>query len=142
VAGELRITFEPDPSPADEAFIREQLGLWNVRVTGFDDYAPAYQIVRDESGSIQGGCLAYVWGKWLHVDILWLKDEFRGQGLGTKLMEAAHAIGREKGALGAYLDTFDWQARPFYERLGYELVFMVEGLPAGRNRYYMRKQPL
>lgn len=139
---DLRIAFESDPSPADEAYLREQIGQWNVRVTGLNDYAPAYQVVRDKEGLIHGGCLAYVWGRWLHVDILWLKDELRGQGWGTKLLEAAHAIGREKGALGAYLDTFDWQARPFYERLGYELVFTLEGVPDGHNRYYMRKQPL
>ena len=77
------------------------------------------------------------------MDILWLKDEIRGQGWGTKLMEAAHQVRtREKGALGAFLDTFDWQARPFYERLGYELVFTLEGLPEGHLRYYMRKRPL
>ncbi len=142
MADDLRLVFDPDPTPADVGFVREQLGQWNVRVTGYADYSPAYYFVRDGSGQIQGGILAYVWGKWLHVDILWLKDEIRGQGWGTKLMEAAHQIAREKGALGAFLDTFDWQAQPFYERLGYELVFTLEGVPEGHNRYYMRKQPL
>lgn len=138
----LRLVFDPDPTPADEGYVRDQLGQWNVRVTGFSDYSPAYFFVRNGGGEIQGGILAYVWGKWLHVDILWLKGEIRGQGWGTKLMEAAHQAGREKGVLGAFLDTFDWQARPFYERLGYELVFTLEGVPEGHNRYYMRKQPL
>jgi GNAT superfamily N-acetyltransferase len=142
VADALRLVFEADPAPEDAANVREALGLWNVRVTGFKDYAPAYFFLRDEGGAIKGGVLAYVWGGWLHVDILYLADELRGQGWGTKLMEAAHAIGREKGASGAYLDTFDWQARPFYERLGYELVFEVPGIPEGHTRYYMRKQPL
>jgi GNAT superfamily N-acetyltransferase len=142
VADDLRLSFEPDPTPGDEAYLREQLGLWNVRVTGLDDYAPAYHFLRDSTCTIQGGILAYVWGRWLHVDILWLRDDLRGQGWGTRLIEAAHAIGREQGALGAYLDTFDWQARPFYERLGYEVVFTLEDLPEGHTRYYMRKQPL
>jgi hypothetical protein len=57
------------------------------------------------------------------------------------MLEAAHEAGREKGAEAAFLDTFSWQARPFYERLGYEVVATVE-MPAGFERYYMMKSPL
>jgi GNAT superfamily N-acetyltransferase len=138
----LRLVFDPDPARSDEAALREALGQWNVRVTGFSDYAPAYHFLREADGRIRGGILAYVWGKWLHVDILWLEEELRRQGWGTKLMEAAHAIGREKGAEAAWLDTFSFQARPFYERLGYELVFEVPGFPPGHSRYFMCKRPL
>jgi len=45
-------------------------------------------------------------GKWLHVDVFWLEEDIRRQGWGTKMLEAAHQIGREKGAEAAWLDTF------------------------------------
>jgi ribosomal protein S18 acetylase RimI-like enzyme len=142
MSNDLRLEFEENPAQSDEAFVKEQLGLWNVRVTGFKDYAPAYFFLRDGQNKVHGGLLSYVWGKWLHVDVFWLEEDARRQGWGTKMLEAAHAIGREKGAEAAWLDTFDWQARPFYERLGYEVVFEQQDIPAGHTRYYMCKRPL
>jgi ribosomal protein S18 acetylase RimI-like enzyme len=135
----LRIVAEEDPSPADEALIKEALGKWNIAVTGYSDYHPAYFLVRDDDGAIRGALLAYVWGRWLHVDTLWLEEGLRRKGWGTRLMEAAHEVGREKGAEWAFLDTFSWQARPFYERLGYEVVFEVPEFPPGHSRSFMRK---
>ena len=139
---ELRMTFEPEPSLAEQDYLRSQIGYWNILVTGYDDYAPANHLIRDDTDHICGGILAYVWARWLHVDILWLRDDVRRMGWGTKLLESAHTIGREKGAEAAWLDTFSWQARGFYERFGYEAVFEVLDLPPGHSRIFMRKRPL
>ena len=139
---DLRITFEGEAYSTDEEYVRRRLGLWNIEVTGFTDYAPANFFLRDAENKIRGAILAYVWGRWLHVDVFWLEDDLRRQGWGTKLLEAAHQIGREKGAEAAWLDTFSWQARPFYERFGYEAVFEMKDLPPGHTRTFMRKQPL
>ena len=138
---ELRMTAAPDATLAEEQALRDALGEWNVRVTGYRDYAPVNFFLRDESDAIRGGVLAYVWGRWLHVDTVWIEEVFRGQDWGTRMLEAAHALGREKGAEAAFLDTFSWQARPFYERLGYEMVATV-GMPADHERHYMVKSPL
>jgi hypothetical protein len=39
----------------------------------------------------------------------------------------------------SHLDTFDWQAKEFYEHLGYEVFGILENCPRGHNRYYMKK---
>ena len=137
----LRIIEEPDPSLADEQVVKDALGQWNVGVTGYSDYAPAYFFLRDGSNAVKGAVLAYTWGRMLHVDTFWVSDKLRGQGWGTKLLEAAHEAGRAKGAELAFLDTFCWQARPFYERFGYKVIAEVP-LPPGFSRFYMLKSPL
>lgn len=43
-----------------------------------------------------------------------------------------------RGAALAHLDTFDFQARGFYERAGYE-VFGTLDYPTGVRRFYMCK---
>jgi N-acetylglutamate synthase-like GNAT family acetyltransferase len=129
----------PDITTAEEDAFKEALGTWNMEVTGLRDYAPVNQVLKDEAGTIRGGVLAYVWGKWLHVETVWIEEEFRGQDWGTRLLEAVHLEGKAKGAEAAFLDTFDWQARPFYERFGYEVVATVE-MPAGHERYFMSKR--
>lgn len=142
MSDDLRLSFERDVSPADEDFVKQRLGEFNISVTGHHDYDPAYQVLRDTDGNIRGALLAYVWGKWLHVDTFWIDESLRGQGWGSKMLEAAHRIGREKGAVASWLDTFSWQARPFYERFGYETVFEIGDHPAGHSRYFMQKKPL
>jgi GNAT superfamily N-acetyltransferase len=128
----------PNPTLEEEDGLKERLGAWNMENTGHRDYAPVNFFLRDESGAIRGGVMAYVWARWLHVDTVWIEEEFRGQDWGTRMLEAAHELGREKGAQAAFLDTFSWQARPFYERLGYEVVATV-GMPEGHERHYMVK---
>jgi ribosomal protein S18 acetylase RimI-like enzyme len=142
MAGDLRLAFEADLATSDEAFVKDALGRWNVRVTGFADYAPAYFFLRDGEDHIRGALLSYVWGKWLHVDTFWLEEDCRRQGWGTQMLEAAHKLGRERGAEAAWLDTFSWQARPFYERFGYQAVFEVPDFPPGHSRIFMVKRPL
>lgn len=139
---DLRLEFETDPSTSDEAFVKHELGQWNLRVTGYHDYAPAYFFVRGAENRIRGALLSYVWGKWLHIDIFWLDEDIRRTGWGTRMLEAAHQIGRDKGAQAAWLDTFSWQARPFYERFGYQAVFEVQDFPPGHSRIFMCKRPL
>ena len=45
------------------------------------------------------------------------------------------AIGR--GCTGATLTTFEHQARPFYEKLGYVVFGTLEGYPAGTRQYHL-----
>jgi len=40
---------------------------------------------------------------------------------------------------GAFLDTFSFQARPFYERHGYECFGELRDHPPGHSHYFMRK---
>lgn len=45
-----------------------------------------------------------------------------------------------RGVLRVYLDTLDFQARPFYEREGYVVFGVQEDYPPGHQRFYMRKE--
>ena len=54
-------------------------------------------------------------------------------------MRRAEEIARDRGCVAAVLDTFEFQARPFYERLGYVRFATLEGYPPGYRQYYLRK---
>ena len=60
-------------------------------------------------------------------------------GVRTKLLTAAEDLARARGCVGASLDTFEYQARPFYEKLGYELFGTLDGYPPGYRQFYLRK---
>jgi GNAT superfamily N-acetyltransferase len=89
--------------------------------------------------TILGGATAQVWGTWMFVELLWLDETLRHQKLGSKVMDQIEAEGRRHGARFAYVDTFSFQARPFYESRGYHIFGTLEEFPEGHARYWLRK---
>ena len=85
------------------------------------------------------GLLGQTRWQWLYVAKLWVADAYRGKGLGTRLLERAEEIARSRGCTNALLDTFEYQARPFYEKLGYRLFGTLDGYPPGYRQFYLTK---
>jgi GNAT superfamily N-acetyltransferase len=136
----LTITSEPDASRENRSVLITAVENYNVRTTGDDNYFPVNFLLRDETGAIRGGILADLWGGWLHVQFLWVDESLREQGYGSALIQAAEAEARAKGARSAYVETFSFQAGPFYERHGYRVFGELEDFPPGHRYYFMRKQ--
>jgi len=79
------------------------------------------------------------WG-WFYINLMWVKDEFRGQGYGHRLLMLAEEEARKRGAKNAYLDTFSFQAPDFYKKLGYQDFGELGDFPAGHTRYFLKKE--
>ena len=95
---------------------------------------------RDDSGNMRGGLIGNRQGEWLNIKYLWVSDELRGSGLGSQLMQAAEAEARKQGCRHALVDTFSFQARPFYEKQGYKLEMTLNDfLYPGIQRHYLSK---
>jgi GNAT superfamily N-acetyltransferase len=134
------ITIEPNPSPADIATVQAGLRAFNVAFIGDPAEVPVSIFLRDDSGAVVGGLLGHIRWRWLYVSKLWMKEELRGHGHGSALLDAAEKLARERECIGAYLDTFEYQARPFYEKLGYRLFGTLEGFPPGYRQYFLSKR--
>ena len=96
--------------------------------------------VVSDTGKVLGGIIArmYCWNC-ADVDALWVSEAHRGTGLGKELLMQVEEAARSHGARLIHLDTFDFQARSFYESLGYEVFGVLEDCPAGHKRYYIKK---
>lgn len=134
-----QIAFEPSLEDDARGLIVDSLDNFNMTITGIREFFPVNFVVRGQSGEILGGVLGHVWGSWLQVTLLWVAEEIRGLGYGTQLIESAETVARSQGAIGATLETHSFQARPFYERLGYEVFSTLEGYPVGHAKYYLKK---
>jgi len=84
-----------------------------------------------EDGTIAGGLFAQCSYGWMFVQFLVVPEDGRGQGLGTQLMMRAEAIARAHGCAGIYLSTLAFQARGFYEKLGYTVFGELTEYPKG-----------
>jgi ribosomal protein S18 acetylase RimI-like enzyme len=120
--------------------VREQLDLFNVGTTGVSAYYPVYFFVMSERNETLGGVMGGIWGGWLHISHLWMDEAARGKRWATHLMDHAEAYARERGAHSATLDTHSFQARPFYEKRGYEVFGVLDDYPKGHKKYFLRKK--
>jgi GNAT superfamily N-acetyltransferase len=139
VTAMLRIEFEPFLDERIRQFIADGIDYQNVAVTGLPSYFPINFILRGDIGDVLGGLLGQLWGGWLQVTHLWIAEFARGTGYGTQLMTKAENYARSRGAIGVTLETYSFQARPFYERLGYEVFGQLDGNPTGHVKFYLRK---
>jgi GNAT superfamily N-acetyltransferase len=71
--------------------------------------------LEDDGGNVVGGVTGYFrWG-WLFLASVAVPAELRGQGWGRRLMEATETEAVQRGCRYIWLDTYNFQARPFYE---------------------------
>lgn len=97
-------------------------------------------VVARRNGEVVGGAAGRTGWAWLYVGRLWVAKELRGSGLGSRLMAAIESAARERGCVGVWLDTFSFQARPFYESLGYRQFGELRDFPPGHARHFMAKR--
>ena len=95
-------------------------------------------VIYSKNNDLVGGVRGIVRMGALEIRGLWLDESQRGTGNGAKVISRLEAEAKKHGAKSALLDTYDFQAREFYEQLGYK-VFGTFPYPDGTNRYYMQK---
>jgi ribosomal protein S18 acetylase RimI-like enzyme len=130
------------PSDEDARAISKGLLAFNQAAIGDKaDEGVGFSIFsRDDAGGVVGGLRAMCSWDTLHIEVVWVSEEVRGQGLGRALVERAEVFAIEKGISLALLETTSWQARPFYERLGYAVMATIPDYPKGHAMHYMTKK--
>ena len=86
-----------------------------------------------------GGLIGNVFWNWLYADLVWVEEEFRGQGIGSDVMKAGEDRARDMKLTGIYLWTETWQAPLFYQKLGYSQYVEFKDFPPGHCRLGFRK---
>jgi GNAT superfamily N-acetyltransferase len=141
-ARRFTLSVEQAPDARDIDSLVGGLVSFNNSRAELEDYRPLAVFLRDDKARVVGGALGHTHWGWLFVSHLWVDESLRGSGHGEQILRAAEREAVARGCRHAHLDTFSFQARPFYERLGYELFGQLEDFPAGHTRYFLRKRDL
>lgn len=88
-----------------------------------------------DNEKLVGGALGYIRYNWYYLEILWLDPEYRGRKIGSELLEKIKLYAREHNLTGIRLDTWDFQARGFYEKNGFRVFGELRDCPPGTIRY-------
>jgi GNAT superfamily N-acetyltransferase len=136
-AVELELVGDPPPADVDAIFamIRAyndaHIDVWRPQSLGI--------FVRDGQGGILGGMHVVLARGWMYIDGLAVAETARRRGLGSRLLVRAEAEARQRECHHAWLETYSFQARPFYERHGYRVFGMLDQCPTGHQRFFMQK---
>jgi GNAT superfamily N-acetyltransferase len=136
----VTVVFDPYAPAAVHNFVQTIVNNHNVAITGQAEWYPVAFFLKDENGEVLGGLLGDIWAAWLHIRTLAVAVPVRGQGFGRELMKRAETYAVERGCTDAFLDTFSFEARAFYEKLGYRIFGTLENHPAGHHHYFMTKK--
>jgi GNAT superfamily N-acetyltransferase len=96
-------------------------------------------VTHPDTDELLGGLWGSTAYSYLHIELLYLPKDLRGAGLGSRLMAQAEKEAIQRRCRGVWLDTFSFQARGFYERLGYTVFGTFEDYPLGHSRFFLRK---
>jgi GNAT superfamily N-acetyltransferase len=139
-------TVHPDTRKAIETGLRSYNDsrspvLRGYRERGETDEVPFDLYAFDDAGELAGGIVAATWGGWLAIDLVWVREDQRGGGLGADLLRRIEKGAREeRGCVGVRLDTWGFQAKPFYEKQGYTVFGVLEDYPPGETEYLLSKR--
>ena len=131
-----------NPSKDDMTHVRKRFRAYNDKQSGKFPSKELHLFAYGPDKQITGGLFGDIsWG-WLHVDIIWVEETYRQDGIGTALMDRAEAEATAMGVERAYLETTDFQAQDFYKKRGYEVFAQLEDQPPGHVCYYMKNMNL
>jgi len=139
MSDEYTITYVEKPEESAWGIIGQGINAYNEKQAGDDTPHRICYVVRAPDEEIVGGVIAVTFWDWLYIDLMWIKEDFRGRGYGHRLLTLTEEDARKLGAKKAFLDTFSFQAPDFYKKHGYEVFGELKEFPPGHQRYYMTK---
>ncbi len=137
---EYSIVYVEKPEEAAWGIIGRGLDQYNEQQAGDPGFQRLCFVLQAPDQEIVGGALGEIYWEWFHLDLLWIKDELRGQGHGRRLLKCAEDEARQRGAKHVFLDTFSFQAPDLYTRLGYEVFGELPDFPPGHQRYFLKRE--
>ena len=101
---------------------------------------PLNLYAEDDSGELMAGLVAETFGNWLEIEYLFVKEDLRGQGIGSQLLQQAESEAKKRNCRYVFVNTYQFQAPAFYQKHGYKEVFTLKDYPYDGQRHYYQKE--
>ena len=137
----LRRSSRKDSERIEELIDEYYFGLVPV----FDGFNKEEELVCkkivDKEGNIIAGCNGYIfpWGC-MFIDDMWVDEKYRRHGLGSIALQNVESVAESKGCHLLWVSTWDFQAKPYYQKHGYEVFATLKDSPAGHEEYHLAKR--
>jgi GNAT superfamily N-acetyltransferase len=131
-----------EPSPEVHRAILDGVRAFNAAF--FPDERPGRDLaiaIRDpQTRAVLGGLWGRTAGGWLAIELIFVPEALRGQGIASRLVAMAEAEALARDCHSAWLDTLNPEALRLYEKLGYRRFGELKDYPRGGSRHFLQKQ--
>jgi len=131
-------------NPEEKRKILTSIVAFNNQQVNFTQ-TPLYKelnfVIKDANDQIIAGISSelYLWNI-CFIDVLWVEEDHRGNDYGTMLLAKVEDEAKKQGCPLVHVDTFDFQAKDFYIKQGYEIFGVLDDCPPGHQRFYLKKK--
>lgn len=133
------LSLSDSPDEALRQAIAESLVAYNASKAGQSNHQILSICLHNGDKNCLGGLYGRTDYNWLFVELIFVPESMRGQGIGRDIMNMAEKEAIARNCHGIWLDTFEFQARTFYEKLGFQVFGELSDFPDGFSRYFMKK---
>ena len=98
-----------------------------------------YNFMLFNDTELVGGATGYIAYDWYFLELLHIEKTYRSKRLGSKLLIEIEHFAKQHSLTGIRLETWDFQARSFYEKLGFTVFGELENCPPGTKLFLMKK---
>ena len=137
---DVKIEVRRDPPAEEIDLIFNGLVEFNESQVGDARFKEFGIFASGQSKATIAGLLGHTLWNGFFISTLWVTEAVRRKGIGRQLLARAEELAVQNGCDHIHLDTFDFQARDFYEKNGFHLFGTIEDYPIGHKRYYLIKK--
>ncbi len=130
---------ETKPDDHDVRVLLNGLHDHNTQHSGAGEAEYLTIFLRDASDEVVAGISGWTAYGWLRIDVLWVREDLRGQGFGKQLLAEAEAEGMRRGCQFATLDSFSFQAPEMYKKLGYTEFGVLDKIAGNQTWHFLKK---
>jgi len=128
---------ENTPDASDDKVIRDGIVNFNTQI--LKEKASRFSVFAKDDTQIIGGALVWEHSDALYIDVLWCDENYRKQGVGTKIITMIDDVAKNKGLPKIFVDTYEFQAQVYYEKHGFSCIGTIPKYLKDYNRIFMRK---
>jgi GNAT superfamily N-acetyltransferase len=129
--------------PSDAEYVDDQIVAFNQKAVSFDKESAFVWLnycIKNDEGKVIASINAFRYWRIVYVDVLFVGEKYRNKGFGGQLLSHVENEAKKQDATLVHLDTFDFQAKDFYLKHGYEIFGILENCPTGHKKFYMKKE--
>ena len=140
ISDHITFTIDHQPDDGDVNHLLQRLIEFNLKHLETIERKPLAVWFKSETGELMAGITGNTFGNWLEIRLFWVSEHLRGTGIGRQMLAQMESAGKSRGCKYAFLDTFDFQAKPFYEKNGYREVFCLDEYPLQGKKHFLLKR--
>jgi GNAT superfamily N-acetyltransferase len=135
----VNYTLENQPNERDVQVLWKGLHDHNTLHSGSGEAQYLAIFLRNEQNEIVAGVYGWSAVVWLKIDVLWVREDWRGRGVGKELLAQAEAEGKRRGCHYVTLDSFSFHAPEMYKKYGYEEFAVLDNSAGNQTWHFLKK---